>query len=97
MEMKYLKKFNELNSEDDDIIDLYYERYMKEYNVVDDYKGMGFGTIFGGDSGYCNGYDDFIDRLKYDLKREINDISKVEFIKIDEYKTFIKGYKIIFS
>lgn len=91
-------KFNEIASwESLPIIELYYERYMKEYDVVDDYKGMGPGTIFGGDSGYCEDYDDFLERLKEDLKSKVDDIKSVEFIKGDDYlSTFIKGYNVTF-
>jgi hypothetical protein len=101
--MKHLIKFNEMVEPKEKpwknlpIIELYYERYMKEYDIVDDYKGMGPGTIFGGDSGYCDDYDDFLERLKDDLKSEV-DIESVEFIKDDDsyLSVFIKGYNVTF-
>lgn len=49
-------------------IDLYQERYMKSFSVVDDYKNMGPGTLFTGDSGYVKDYDELIDRLKEDIE-----------------------------
>lgn len=74
-------------------IELYYERYMDSYEYFDNYEDMGPGTLISGDSGYCDDYEDFIDRLKDDLENKI-DVNKIEFIKIDYLTTFIKQYQI---
>ena len=107
-----LKKFNESfdswsNKEE---INLYYERYMKEYEIIDDYKGLGPGTLFSGDSGYNDDYEEFIDSLKDDIKSylkyqyEENEMvgfeerfNQIEFIEVDYLKTFIKGEKVSFD
>ena len=67
--MKYLKKFNENFEESSEIkkIDLYYERWMKEFDIVQDYKGKGPGTIFGGDSGYLDTYEELVSKLKDEI------------------------------
>jgi hypothetical protein len=48
-------------------VELNYERYMKEYCIVGDYRDFGPGTLFCGDSGYIDEYGDLIERLKYDI------------------------------
>lgn len=83
------------------IIKLCYERYMKSYDVVDDYEGMGPGTLFNGDGGYVDNYDEFIMRLKDDMKYNFNcegiDVDKIEFVNTREFlETFIKGYDVTF-
>lgn len=84
-------------------VELNYERYMKEYCIVGDYRGFGPGTLFCGDSGYIDEYGDLIERLKYDIKyfflcKEMcNDINEIEFINTGEYlETFIKGVSLSF-
>ena len=88
--------FDSLNTE----IELYYEKYMKFYDVVNDYKGLGYGTIFGGDSGYIDEYDDLIERLKDDigyLNKDI-DVDTIEFVNTGNYlETFIKGFSVTFE
>lgn len=79
-------------------IELYYERYMKNYDYVDNYKKLGHGTLFGGDSGYIDNYDELIERLKYDINRYAEHIDSnikpndIEFIKVRRLTTFIKGH-----
>lgn len=76
-------------------VDLYYERYMKSYDVLENYKGLGPGTLFGGDSGYIDSYEELVNRLKRDMKNEVENIDNVEFIDTGEYlTTFIKGYAV---
>ncbi len=84
-------------------VELYHERWMKSYDFVSDYKGMGPGTLFSGDSGYIDDYEELIDRLKYDMKsffreNEIKvNVNKIEFVNTGDYlETFIKGYKVSF-
>jgi hypothetical protein len=100
--MKNIKTFENFSNHLIDV-ELYYERYMKSYDIVDDYKGLGPGTLFGGDSGYIDEYEDLIERLKDDMKsffsnNDMNvDVDKIEFINTGEYlETFIKGYKVRF-
>jgi hypothetical protein len=100
--MKIIKTFENFSNHLIDV-ELYYERYMKSYDIVDDYKGLGPGTLFGGDSGYIDEYEDLIERLKDDMKsffsnNDMNvDVDKIEFINTEEYlETFIKGYKVRF-
>lgn len=90
-------------------IELYYERYMKEYEFFENYKKFGAGTLFGGDGGYCNSYEDLIEKLKDDLKRYIEfcedegedigikNIDEIEFVKIGYLTTFIKGLFVTFN
>jgi cupin superfamily acireductone dioxygenase involved in methionine salvage len=98
--MKHLKLFENFDSNPSEMkkIELYYERWMKEFDVVDDYEGHGPGTIFGGDSGYINTYQDLIERLKEDIGED-----DIEFIRVhddegevEELKTFIKGLYVSF-
>ena len=84
-------------------VELYYERWMKSYDIVNDYKGMGSGTLFGGDSGYIDEYEELIDRLKDDMESFFThngikvDVNKIEFINTGDYlETFIKGYEVSF-
>ena len=100
--MKIIKTFENFSNHLIDV-ELYYERYMKSYDIVDDYKGLGPGTLFGGDSGYIDEYEDLIERLKDDMKsffsnNDMNvDVDKIEFINTGEYlETFIKEYKVRF-
>lgn len=84
-------------------VELNYERYMKGYRIVHDYNELGPGTIFSGDSGYINEYDDLIERLKDDIKyfflcNEMdNDINKIQFVNTSGYlETFVKGLALSF-
>jgi hypothetical protein len=52
-------------------IELSYERYMKSYDIVDNYKKLGPGTIFHGDSGYIDSNEELIERLKDDINDDI--------------------------
>lgn len=70
-------------------VKLYYERYMKSYDVV-----IGHGTLFCGDSGYCVDYNDFAERLTDDIKKA--DITP-EIVKIDEFCLFIKKLIVTFD
>lgn len=73
-------------------IKLYYERYMKSFDIVNDVT-LGPGTLFGGDSGYINEYDELIEKLKDDMKNHVN-VDNIEFVKKDYMTTFIKGYAV---
>jgi hypothetical protein len=94
MDMKHLKLFEKFDSNSSEMreVELYYERWMKSYEVVDDYEGHGPGTIFRGDSGYIDSYEDLIENLKEDIGQD-----DIEFIKVGRLKTFIKGLSVIFD
>jgi hypothetical protein len=78
-------------------IELSYKRYMKSFDIVDDWRNMGGGTIFHGDSGYITNYEDIIDRLKYSMGNKVENVDDIEFIDTGKYlTTFIKGYSISF-
>jgi len=101
--MKNIKTFENFSNHPIEI-ELYYERYMKSYDIVDDYKGLGPGTLFRGDSGYIDEYEELVDSLKDDMKsffsnNDMNvDVDKIEFINTGQYlKTFIKGYNVKFD
>jgi hypothetical protein len=97
--MKYLKKFNEEigNPQKPEVVELSYERWMKEFTIVDDYEGNGPGTIFGGDSGYIDSYDELIERLKDELSYYLPQ-NNFEFIRVhdENLTTFVKGLSIYF-
>ena len=97
--MIYLRKFNEQylsesRSKSIKYVDISQERYMKSYEIVEDYNGLGPGTIFSGDSGYIDTYEELVERLTDDISRQIP-ITQESFIEIDEYlTTFIKGFGV---
>tara|TARA_R110000772_G_scaffold95789_3_gene194156 strand:+ start:6372 stop:6677 length:306 start_codon:yes stop_codon:yes gene_type:complete len=88
-------------------INLYSERYMKSFDYFEDYENLGSGTLFGGDSGYNYSYDDFLEKLKGDIKKyaeftdEDNDIpiniSNLEYVKVDELSVFVKNVELSFD
>ncbi len=71
---------------------LYYERYMSEFNVLDDYDGLGPGTLITGDSGYVDTYEELVDRLMDDMGGE--HIKKTDFVEVGYNQVFIKGYDV---
>jgi hypothetical protein len=116
--MRHLKKFEQLKNEGfspfggsetslDNTelrVELYYENWMKSYDIVNDYKGMGKGTLFSGDSGSIDEYEELIDRLKDDMENFFTrndikvDVNEIEFVNTGEYlETFIKGYEVSFD
>ncbi len=117
--MKHLRKFEnfepygkttQTNPSEMKQIELYKERWMKSFDIVGDYEGNGPGTIFGGDSGYIDSYEDLIERLKDDINKESSWIDgptdlDVEFLRVhneeteepEELTTFIKGLAVTFD
>lgn len=93
-------------------IELYYERYLKSFDVVDDFNGMGPGTIIGGDIGYNDSYEEFIDRLKEDIESHFEqeeeedtepcvtfDVNEISYIKVNEdcLEVFIPEFSVTFN
>ena len=110
--MKHLKLFEEFEeSSEMKNVELYYERWMKEFDVVEDCEGNGPGTIFRGDSGYIDNYEELIERLKNDIHESswidgpTKWIDDVEFFRVhndetgevEELATFIKGLSVTFD